>query len=110
MQKLSASLAAVLAAECEKLAQAETEAGIERGEIMIHQVWREIVVAGRHGRVRSEDEAGGGEDAGFGETEMLRFHQGADAFKGKKRGMAFVHVINGGVQTESFEGADAANA
>ena len=67
-------------------------------------------MAGRHRGVRGKDEAGRGENTGFGEAEMLRFHEGADAFKGEKSGMAFVHMIDGGAEAESLQSADAADA
>ena len=100
----------ILTAEGEEIAAADAEAAIGSGEIMIHEAGGEIVVAGGDGRMGGEDQAGRGENAGFGEGEMLRFHERADAFQSEESGMAFVHVIDSGVQAESFQSTNAADA
>jgi hypothetical protein len=100
----------VLTAEREEITAGKPEVRIEGREIMVHQTGGEIVVSSGDGSVRGENQTGGGQDAGFGEREKLRFHKGADALKGKESGVPFIHVKDGGAKAECFEGTNAADA
>ena len=80
-------------------------------EIAVHQFRREIVVAGFDRSVRGEHQAGGGELARFGEDSgRLRLHQVPHMFEREKGRVAFVHVIDGGLQTQGLQRAIAADA
>ena len=77
---------------------------------MIHEAGVEQVDAGRHGRVSSEDVAGAGGFQRFVEGELVLAHVDADLFQREERGMALIHVEDGGLQTHGFERAHAADA
>ena len=100
----------ILAAEREEIAAADAEAVIEGGEVVIHEAGGKIVVSCRYGRVGGKDQTERGEDAGFGERELLRLHERANAFEVKECRVALVHVVDGRAQAESGECADATDA
>ena len=82
---------------------------VER-EVFADQADVEAVDAGGDGGVGGENVVGARGVEGFVETQTLVRHQNANAFDGQERRVAFVHVIDGGVESQGFEGAQAADA
>jgi hypothetical protein len=97
----------ILAAESKKFVAGDAETAVGGGEVVIHEAGGEIVVPCGDGSMRGEYETGGSENAGFRKGEMLGVHDGANAFEGEERGVAFVHVKDGWTKAKSFKGANA---
>ena len=79
-------------------------------EVFADQAGVEAVKAGGDGGVGGENVVGARGVQGFVESQTLFGHQDADALDGQERRVAFVHVIDGGVESQGFERAQAADA
>ena len=77
-------VARVLPAQAQELLPVDLQRRQVRAEIMLDELRREDVVAGRHGRVRGEAGAGGDGLAGRGEVELLLLHHHAECVPGRK--------------------------
>ena len=64
----------------------------------MHHAGVEQVDAGGHGRVGGEDVVGAGRFQGLVEGELVLLHQHADALQRQERGVALVHVKDGGLE------------
>ena len=75
-------------------------------EVLAHQVGREVVVAGRYGRVGREDRVRLDHLLGRLEGEPTPFDQPSHSLQPGESGVPLVHVKNRGFQPESLEGVD----
>jgi len=99
----------IFASEGEEAFEVEAEGVVEVLEIMRDEGGRETVDAGGDGSVSGEDVPGGGSLARLIEGEGVSEAEQASAFEGQEGGMAFVHVADGGFDTECGERADASD-
>jgi hypothetical protein len=100
----------ILTAERKKVGGADAETLDVWVEVAFDQAGIEVIVSGRNGSVGGENQARRGEGSGFGQGQMLRLHQADNAFEAEKGGMAFVHVLNGGLDADGFESAISSDA
>ena len=78
--------------------------------MFVEQAGIEDIDAGGDGSVRGEDVADAGGFEGLIEGEAVFLHEDADALDGKEGGVAFVHVVDGWLDAEFGERAQAADA
>ena len=78
--------------------------------MLLHELAREQVDPGGHGRVRREDVARLRDLARLGEAEPALGAQLADALEAEERGVALVGVAHGRPQARDLEGTHAADA
>ena len=100
----------LLARELMKRLAVEAELRPEVGEVAVHQVEAEDVVAGGDGGMGGEDGVGGGDLARDLEGNVQPLDQLAAALQAEEGGVAFVHVPDRGVDAERAQGAHAADA
>ena len=99
-----------LVAQLHELVEGQADLAAPRGEVLLHQLAREAVDAGRHGRVGGEHGAGSDGRLGLGEGEAVVEHEPADALEGEEAGVALVDVEDLGKPVERLEGPHAADA
>jgi hypothetical protein len=98
------------ASEREELGLREAERGAVRLEVALHELRREGVVAGGHGRVCREDVACRARLGGHGEARAVGPHGARDAFEREERRVPLVHVADRRREPDGGERVDAADA
>ena len=79
-------------------------------EMFVEQAGIEQVDAGRHGGVSGEDVAYPGRLKGLIEGQTVFLHKNTDAFYSEEGGVALVHMVHGGFNSDLCERAQAADA
>ena len=89
--------------ERHQLLEIDADFGAVLGKVVVHEAGIEQIDAGRHRRVRGEDVARASGFQGLVEGQFLVAHEQADLLQRQKRGVAFVHVKDGGLEAHGLQ-------
>ena len=93
----------VAPAERHQLLKVDADFGAIPREVVVHQARIEEIDSGGNRRVSGENIAGARGFQGFFEGQFPVAHQQAHLLQREKRGVAFVHVVHGGLQAHGLE-------
>ena len=96
--------------EAEEVVEVDADLRGVIAEIVRDEFAGEGIVARRHGRVGREDARRRDDLEGRAEIELVGAHEVADALQAEERGVALVHVVDGGLEAERGERAGSAHA